>query len=351
MRKIVAIVFTVFALPVLAAAAVNMNVQTCFDYSVNYNTNTSLNNYNNLRFNWCGLGISGDISKNFKGSFLADFSGNSPTAATFGGLAGLWYANFSWTVFPGSVFTAGLQDSVFGLIVPLDAFCRNVDYGVTWSQDFGGVFAYSFQVIQGELSAKDGWFDASTYFAGQFISGLPRKVPTGQLMLALTPVKGLTLGCAGRISSFDITITNTNNLEVGAEGYLTAGNDLVPGLSLSLDYVMLMNFLKITNSSTNASSFYFAADLNYTAGPVTPGFRYWVRDANLTASSTNDVDQYVAVYAKIRLSEDGYVKLEPYFEYRLTESGSAKPENVFNARLRFDYQFDFPLVKDNPEIK
>jgi hypothetical protein len=336
----------------MSMAAVNMNIQTYADYTFNYNTN-NYNSYSSIGLSWAGIGVSGDIAKNFKGNFLLDLSGNSPIVLSTDGLAGLWYANVAWTVFPGSVLTVGLQDSLFGLTVPSDDFNRNIDYGTTWSQTFNDVFGYSLQVIQGDLAAV--WFDANTYYEHRILSTLPRTLPAFQLLLNLTPAKGLTIGAAGRFSMmdyFDIFSSSSNtNIEFGVESYLSVGSDLVPGLNITLDYVALLNTFSMTNIITNVNSYYFAADLSYAIGPVAPGLRYWVKDFDMIPGVTNDIDQYIAVYAKIDLSGDGLVKLIPYFEYRLMENGLIPAENLFAARLRFDYQFDIPLVKDPDEAK
>jgi hypothetical protein len=336
----------------ISIAAVNMNVQTYADYTLQYNTNIGYS-VNKFALGWLGVGLYADIAKGFKGNFLLDLSGNSPLVISSGSLAGLWYANVAWTVFPGSVLTAGLQDSLFGLTVPTDAFNRNIDYGVTWAQSFADVFGYSLQVIQGDVSAI--WFDANTVFNGVVISEQTRSFPTVQLLLNLTPVKGMTIGAAGRFSRscsyWLYSMIMYTNFEIGVEGYLAVGSDLVPGLNLTLDYVTLMNTIHITNLTTNASGYYFAADLSYAIGPVAPGLRYWVKDADLTPGMTNDIDQFIAVYAKISLTADGLVKLIPYFEYHLMVNGISTPEDLFVARLRFDYQFDIPFVKDPDEAK
>lgn len=348
MKRIVLAVSLVFCFAAFAMADLNLNVQTYLDYKVVVTTNSnssSFNQLNNIGLGWAGVYFYGDIAKDLKVNFLADFSGNSPFASG-PYVAGLWYANMAWTVLPSSVLTVGLQDSIFGLMVPSDAFGRNVDLGLTWSQTFADMFTYSLQVIKGDISTMTGWFDANTSFDSLVISSLPRKIPTAQLMLSLTPIKGLTVGGAGRLSTFDFvgTFSNTNT-ELGLEGFLTVNSDLVPGLGLTLDFVTLMNAIKYDTNSTNANSFYFVADLNYTVGSITPGLRYIVRDSNMDASSTNDMDQYVDVYAKISLAGDGMLKVTPYFSFNLMTANSSTPEDKWWFRLRFDYQFDLPIYK------
>lgn len=351
MKRIVLAMSLVFGFTVFALADLNLNVETYMDYKVTFTTNTasaSYNDFDNVYLYWAGVFLYGDITKDLKANFLFDLSGNSPFA-TGPYTAGLWYANMAWTVLPASVLTVGLQDSLFGLMVPSDNYGRNVDLGLTWSQTFADMFSYSLQVLKGNIATMDTWFDADTIYNAINISALPRKIPTVQLMLTLTPLKGLTIGGAGRFSTMDYydggTLTTNTNTELGAEGFLTVTSDLVPGLGATLDFVTLMNTVKYDTNLTNANSFYFAMDVNYAIGPVTPGLRYVMRDANTMSDSTNDMDQWIDIYAKIDLSGDGLMKLIPYFSYNLMTANSSTPEDTMWFRLRFDYQFDFPIFK------
>ena len=353
MKRIVTLLTMVFCFAALAMAEVNLNVDTQLDYQATFNTNSALNNYADLHFNWGALSLSGDITKDVKGYFTVDFTGNSWLTS------GIWYSYFDWTLFPGAVFSAGLMDSVFGYFIPGAGYARNIDLGIAWSQNFADIFSYKLQVIKGDLSMTS--FDANVVFDGYTLNTTARKLPTAQLLLNLTPLKGLTIGAAGRISTYEFSIVdiNTNenfytNMEIGAEAYIEVGSDLIPGLSLKVDYAALLNMIhtestNVAFTNTNVNGFYLAADVNYAIGPVTPGVRYVLKDANIDAASTNDNDQWIDIYAAISLTEDGMMKLTPFFQYNLVAAGSSTPENNMWFQLRFEYQFDFPIVKSEEE--
>ena len=325
---------------VSALADVSLNIDTIFDYKASFYTNSSTNNFNGFGLGWGAVGFSGDISKNVKGNFLYDVTGNS--LFTYG----IWYSYFDWTVLENSLITVGLQDSVFGYTIPADAYARTIDLGVKWSQNFG-VFGYSVQAIRGDISATTSDFE--TVFNGVIISTMSRKVPTFQGEITATPVKGLTLGVAGRKSQFDGTVSGieiTNN-ETGLEGYAAINSDLIPNLGFTADYTALFNTINYGDiKSTNANSYYFTADLNYTLGSVTPGFKYGIEDPNTSVDSTNDLNQWVDVYAVIKLTEDGNLKVTPFFQYNLTRTNSNTPEDIAWFRIRFEYQFNFPVYKE-----
>jgi hypothetical protein len=334
-------------------AEVNLNVLAQVDYKMVFNTNSADNNYNDFGFNQAFITISGDVAQNVKGVFAYDVAGTSFDIDDLGFMPGIWYAYADWKVFDTFTFSAGLMDSIFGYTIPSVNYARTVDLGVKVSQSFWDeLLVCSIQAVRGDISFNDS-FDGAAFTANTI-----RLIPAVQAELVLSPVKGFSIGAAARYSSYTVTnfIDETNtitftNRETCAEGYLALTPDLIPGLTMTADIAMIMNSVI---DGENFTGYYATADLNYAIGQFIPGIRVIQSEQSIKSAYPNNFNQAVAAYAKINVTEDGMFNITPYFQYNLKSldaEDNSKPADIAFLRVRFELQFDLPLIKDEKKTE
>ena len=337
MKKVLLSFVLLFGFTVMGSSFVGLFGNGWFDYQAHFNTNSAINNYDDMSMSWAAIGIMGDITKDVSGFLLYNLSPAAPS---------IWYAYMTWTPIKMLGITAGMQDSLFGQINPMIppasvvtiSYKKPVDLGLTASLNLE-ILSISVQAVQGMLTSA---MLAGTY--GASITAT-RRIPTFQAKVELTPLKGLAIGGAGRLETYYVT-PNTNTT-IGVEGYLNlAGASFLPALGVKVDYAMFLNsYTAPSSSNTNWSGFYLVADVNYAIGPVTPGVRFTMIDTDSAASVTNDLNQTLDIYADIKLSEDGFAKITPQLTLNMVTAGSSTPAETMYARVRFDYMFNIPLMK------
>lgn len=330
MKKILVSMVLLFGFSVMGSSFVGLMGNAWLDYQAHFNTNSAINNYDDLSMSWAAIGIVGDITKDVSGFLLYNFAPAAPI--------NIWWAYMTWSPVKMLGITVGQQDSLFGQFVPTINYKNSIDLGLTASLNLD-VVSVSVQAVQGPLSAAT--------LAGNYTASViaTRYIPTFQAKVEFIPIKGLAIGGAGRLENYYVA-PNTNST-IGVEGYLKLGGaSFLPDLGVKVDYAMFLNsYTMPSTSNTNWNGMYLVADVNYAIGPVTPGVRFTIIDADTAASVTNDLNQTLDIYADIKLSADGFAKITPQLTLNMVTAGSTTPAETMYARVRFDYMFNVPLMK------
>lgn len=311
----------------VSAFAGEIVVQSTLEYQSHMTNHV----YNDFHFIWGGVGIDGKVTDNVTGTLLLDFTGNSWLST------GIYYANVDWSLSDTMGLKAGLMDSVFGTMVPVNDYAPMIDLGLQFSQTIGS-FEYQLQLVKGDLSMGDGeyFFDASD------LNAKTRDFPALQARINWEILKIFTVSPFGRYGY----VYDTNEIalhEIGAGLTLQTSKDWIENLTLIIDTAWL--YYLASDNSANNLGYYAVGDLGYTFfGRFTPGVRYTVTDQNTEAH--DDLDMWLDVYAKIALDTDGMIVLTPKFTWDIAsdETTSDKPFSV-GARLAFQYQFDLAEKK------